>query len=248
VRSPEGEHAYDASAAPRGGGTLRPSPWGLPIRLAYVCKVQPSDIRVVRTEDELREIVKAPSQGMWDKDIGRIDEHARTLIAHSPLVLLATSNDDGTCDVSPRGDPPGSVLVLDDHRLVIADRPGNHRVDSFRNILRNPHVGLLFLVPGMTETLRVNGRGTIVSDAPFFDDLVVKGRRPRLALLVEVEELYMHCGKALLRSGVWRPETWPDRASLPTLGRIVKDQMNLKDVTVAELDEGLARDAATNQY
>ncbi|MET9250599.1 pyridoxamine 5'-phosphate oxidase family protein [Nonomuraea sp. NPDC003709] len=93
------------------------------------------------TEAELREIVKEPPQTIWDKDIARIDEHARTIIAHSPFVLLATSNSDGTCDVSPRGDPAGSVLVLDDHRLVLADRPGNHRLDSFRNVLDNPHVG-----------------------------------------------------------------------------------------------------------
>ncbi|MGI5271167.1 pyridoxamine 5'-phosphate oxidase family protein [Nonomuraea sp. CA-218870] len=200
------------------------------------------------TEAELREIVKEPARGSWDKDIARIDEHARTIIAHSPLVLLATSDLDGTCDVSPRGDPAGSVLVLDDHRLAFADRPGNHRVDSFRNLLRNPHVGLLFLVPGMNETLRVNGRATLVSDAPFFDDLTVRGRRPRLAVLVDVEELYVHCAKAFLRSSLWQPDTWPDRGSLPSLGRIAKDHLNLRNVSVEQLDEGLAQDSATNQY
>ncbi|MEV4678678.1 MULTISPECIES: pyridoxamine 5'-phosphate oxidase family protein [Actinomadura] len=210
--------------------------------------MQPSEIRAVRSEAELREIVREPSQVIWDKDIGRIDEHARTLIAHSPLVLLATSDAEGTCDVSPKGDPAGSVLVLDDHRLAIADRPGNHRVDGFRNVLRNPHVGLLFLVPGMNETLRVNGRATIVSDAPFFDDLAIKGRRPRLALLVEVEELYMHCAKAFLRSSLWQPETWPDRAKLPTLGRIIKDQVDLEGVSAEQIDEDLAVDAETNRY
>lgn len=210
--------------------------------------MQPSEIRAVRSEAELREIVREPSQVIWDKDIGRIDEHARTLIAHSPLVLLATSDAEGTCDVSPKGDPAGSVLVLDDHRLAIADRPGNHRVDGFRNVLRNPHVGLLFLVPGMNETLRVNGRATIVSDAPFFDDLAIKGRRPRLALLVEVEELYMHCAKAFLRSSLWQPETWPDRAKLPTLGRIIKDQVDLKGVSAEQIDADLAVDAETNRY
>ncbi|CNE31009.1 pyridoxamine 5'-phosphate oxidase-related FMN-binding protein [Mycobacterium tuberculosis] len=205
-------------------------------------------MRTVRTEAELREIVKEPSQVIWDKDIGRIDAHARTLIAHSPFVLVATSNPDGTCDVSPKGDPAGSVLVLDDHRLVIADRPGNHRVDGFRNILRNPHVGLLFLVPGMNETLRVNGRAALVSDAPFFDDLAVQGKRPRLALLVEVEELYMHCAKAFLRASLWRPETWPDRTSLPTLGRIMKDQIGLGNFSAEQIDEDLDRDAETNRY
>ncbi|GAA0944937.1 pyridoxamine 5'-phosphate oxidase family protein [Actinocorallia libanotica] len=207
-----------------------------------------SEIRTVGTEAELRAIVQEPSQVMWDKDIGRIDEHARTLIAHSPFVLVATANTDGTCDVSPKGDPAGSVLVLDDHRLAIADRPGNHRVDSFRNILRNPRVGLLFLVPGMNETLRVNGRAILVSDAPFFDDLAVQGKRPRLALVVEVEELYMHCAKALLRSSLWKPETWPDRSALPTLGQISKDQLRLKDIPAEEIDKGLDLDAATNRY
>ncbi|MEV4174266.1 pyridoxamine 5'-phosphate oxidase family protein [Nonomuraea sp. NPDC049709] len=207
-----------------------------------------SEIRTVGTQAELREIVKEPPQPIWDKDIARIDEHARTIIAHSPFVLLATSNSDGTCDVSPRGDPAGSVLVLDDHRLALADRPGNHRLDSLRNVLDNPHVGLLFIVPGMNETLRVNGRATLVSDAPFFDDLVVQGKRPRLAVLVEVEELYMHCAKAFLRSSLWKPETWPDRKSLPTLGRIAKDQLGLKGVSAKELDAGLDLDAETNRY
>lgn len=205
-------------------------------------------MRRVTTEAELREIVGEPHQFVLDKDIGRVDEHARTIIARSPLVLLATSDPDGSCDVSPRGDPAGSVLVLDDHTLVIADRPGNRRADSFRNLLRNPRVGLLFLVPGMAETLRVNGRATIVSDAPFFDDLAVRGKRPQLAIVVQVEELYMHCSKAFLRSSLWKPETWPDRESLPTLGRIAKDQMGLKNVTAEAIDADLALDAATNQY
>ncbi|MEU6751799.1 MSMEG_1061 family FMN-dependent PPOX-type flavoprotein [Spirillospora sp. NPDC046719] len=210
--------------------------------------MHPSEIRTVTTEAELREIVPEPPRPLWDKDIGRIDEHARTIIAHSPLVLLATSDAEGACDVSPRGDPAGSVLVLDSHRLALADRPGNHRADSFRNVLHNPRVGLLFLVPGMNETLRVNGRATLVSDAPFFDDLVVQGKRPRLALLVDVEELYMHCAKAFLRSSLWDPATWPDRGSLPTLGRIVKDHMGLKDLAADAIDADLAVDASTNRY
>ncbi|WP_062436539.1 pyridoxamine 5'-phosphate oxidase family protein [Herbidospora daliensis] len=204
-------------------------------------------MRTVETEEQLREIVKEPPQTAWDKDIARIDNHARTIIAHSPFVLLATADADGTCDVSPRGDPAGSVLVLDDHHLVLADRPGNHRVDSLRNVLRNPHVGLLFIVPGMNETLRVNGTATLVSDAPFFDDLVVQGKRPRLAVVVEVTELYMHCAKAFLRSSLWKPDTWPDRGSLPSLGRIAKDQMGLK-VPAKVIDAGLALDARTNRY
>ena len=205
-------------------------------------------MRVVSSEAELREVVKEPGRFVIDKDIGRIDEHARTLIAHSPLVLLATSDPDGTCDVSPRGDPAGSVLVLDDHTLAIADRPGNRRADSFRNLLRNPRAGLLFLVPGMAETLRVNGRATVVSDAPFFDDLEVRGKRPQLAVVVHVEELYMHCSKAFLRSSLWKPETWPDRKSLPTLGQITKDQIGITEVSADVIDADLDRDAVHNQY
>ncbi|MFG1946735.1 pyridoxamine 5'-phosphate oxidase family protein [Nonomuraea sp. NPDC048826] len=208
----------------------------------------PSEIRTVTTEAELRELVKEPARAAWDKDIAQIDEHARTIIAHSPFVLLATTGPDGTCDVSPRGDPAGSVLVLDDHRLALADRPGNHRLDSFRNVLHNPRVGMLFLVPGMNETLRVNGRATLVSDAPFFDDLTVQGKRPRLAMLVEVEELYMHCAKAFLRSALWQPETWPDRSTLPTLGRIAKDHLGLTRVSADAIDEDLALDARNNRY
>ncbi|MGW0803422.1 pyridoxamine 5'-phosphate oxidase family protein [Nonomuraea sp. NPDC002799] len=206
------------------------------------------EFRTVGTEAELREIVKDPPQPIWDKDIARIDEHARTIIAHSPFVLLATSRSDGTCDISPRGDPAGSVLVLDDHRLVLADRPGNQRLDSLRNVLDNPHAGLLFIVPGMNETLRVNGRATLVSDAPFFDDLMVQGKRPRLALLIDVEELFMHCSKAFLRSSLWKPESWPDRKSLPTLGRIAKDHLGIKGVPAKAIDAGLALDAKMNQY
>lgn len=205
-------------------------------------------MRPVTTEAELRELVKEPPARSWDKDIGRLDEHARTIIAHSPFVLLATSDPDGTCDVSPRGDPAGSVLVLDDHTLVLADRPGNRRLDSFRNLLRNPQAGLLFLVPGMNETLRVNGSTTLVSDAPFFDDLEVKGKRPELAVVVHVRELYMHCAKAFLRSSLWKPETWPDRDSLPSLGRIAKDQMNIKGVPANVLDAGLMLEARKTQY
>ncbi len=204
-------------------------------------------MQVVRTEAELREVRKEPPKGAWDKDIARIDGHARTLIEHSPFLLLATSGPDGSCDVSPRGEPPGGVLILDESTLAIPDRPGNRRLDSLRNILHNPQVGLLFVVPGMNETLRVNGTATIVRDAPFFDRMAVKGKRPQLALVVQVTELYLHCAKAFLRSGLWQPETWPDRDELPSAGRIIKDQMNLK-VPAKVLDAGLNLDSKHNQY
>jgi hypothetical protein len=202
---------------------------------------------IIDSHEALSEVVGEAAERTRQKVIDRIDEHARTLIAHSPFVLLATSAPDGSCDVSPRGDPAGSVLVLDEKTLVLADRPGNKLIDSFRNIVDNPHAGLLFLVPGMNETLRVNGRANLVSDAPFFDSLVVKGKRPKLAVVVEVEQLYMHCAKAFLRSSLWEPETWPDRSALPSMGTIMRDQMALP-MSAAELDASLDERALTEQY
>ncbi|SDZ47480.1 hypothetical protein SAMN05421504_12219 [Amycolatopsis xylanica] len=204
-------------------------------------------VTVVDTHEALTGIIGEVGEGAIRKDIGRIDPHARTLIENSPFVLLATSAPDGTCDVSPRGDPAGSVLVLDEKTLVIADRPGNHRVDNFRNIIDNPHVGLLFLVPGMNETLRVNGSAQLVSDGPFFDDLIVKDKRPQLAIVVTVDELYLHCAKAFLRSSLWKPETWPDRKSLPSAGRIFKDQLNIAADAEA-IDADLTARSIAHQY
>ncbi|WIY03980.1 pyridoxamine 5'-phosphate oxidase family protein [Amycolatopsis mongoliensis] len=201
----------------------------------------------IDTHEALRELLGEPKPRTRQKVLAHIDEHARTLIAHSPFVLLATSSPDGSCDVSPRGDPAGSVLVLDDRTLVLADRPGNKLIDSFRNIVDNPHAGLLFLVPGMNETLRVNGRARLVSDAPFFDSLVVRGKRPKLAVVIEVEELYMHCAKAFLRSSLWDPSTWPERSTLPTLGTILRDQLSLS-TSAEELDEDLNERSLTQQY
>ncbi|MEV4148558.1 pyridoxamine 5'-phosphate oxidase family protein [Amycolatopsis sp. NPDC049691] len=158
------------------------------------------------------------------KVIDRIDEHARV-----DRAFAVRAAGDGTA-----GRP-------------LRDRPGNKLIDSFRNIVDNPHAGLLFLVPGMNETLRVNGRATLVSDASFFDSLVVKGKRPKLAVVVEVEELYMHCAKAFLRSSLWDPATWPDRSTLPSLGTIPRDQMALP-ISADELDADLTERALTQQY
>jgi PPOX class probable FMN-dependent enzyme len=202
---------------------------------------------IIDSHEALREVIGEVAERTQKKIIDRIDEHARKLIAHSPFVLLATSAPDGGCDVSPRGDPAGSVLVLDDRTLVLADRPGNKLIDSFRNIVDNPHAGLLFLVPGMNETLRVNGRATLLSEAPFFDSLVVQGKRPKLAVVVEVEQVYMHCAKAFLRSSLWEPATWPDRSKLPSLGTILRDQMALP-ISAAELDADLNERALNQQY
>ena len=140
----------------------------------------------------------------------------------SPFLCLATSGADGSCDVSPRGDPPGFVKVLDDRTLLLPDRPGNRLADSHRNVLENPHVALLFVVPGVTDTFRVNGRASIVDDPELLEQCAVEGKSPKLGLLIEVEEAYTHCSKAFLRSQLWDPERYVDRSELPSPGALLK--------------------------
>lgn len=169
----------------------------------------------VGSVEELRAITGEPAPRVAGKVRDRLHPLDRQWLAAAPLLLVATSSPDGRCDVSPKGDPAGSVLVLDERTLVVPERPGNRRVDGLLNVLANAHVGLLALVPGRGDTLRVNGRATVVRDAPFFDDLVVQGHRPRLALVVEVEEVFYHCSKAFLRSRLWDPQSWQPDAVPP---------------------------------
>jgi PPOX class probable FMN-dependent enzyme len=136
--------------------------------------------------------------------------------------------------VSPKGDPPGFTLVLDDRTIALPERPGNRRADGFQNILTNPHVGLLYLVPGRGETLRINGRARLVRDAKFFDQLVVKGHRPQFAVVVEIEQIFFHCAKAFMRSSLWRPETW-DPDQLPSTAALVKSVQQTPE-TLEELE------------
>ncbi|TBO54900.1 pyridoxamine 5'-phosphate oxidase family protein [Streptomyces kasugaensis] len=192
-------------------------------------------IAEITSEAELRELIGEPSAHAAHKTRRRLHDMDRQWLAHSPFCLMATSDAEGRCDVSPKGDPAGFTHVLDDTTLVIPDRPGNRRLDGFMNVLGNPHVGLSYLLPGRGDTLRINGRARLLRDAPFFDELIVKGNRPRLALLVEVEEVYYHCSKAFLRSELWQPETWePD--ALPSRARIVK-RVEAQDVPLEALEE-----------
>ncbi|MCP2331004.1 MSMEG_1061 family FMN-dependent PPOX-type flavoprotein [Actinoalloteichus caeruleus] len=185
----------------------------------------PTTRRAVTSEAELREIVDDPLPAMANKAIPVIDEQSGRFIQASPFFLLATTGDGGALDVSPRGDPPGSVLVLDGGRsLAFADRPGNRRLDSLRNLLRNPGVGLLFLMPGRLETLRVNGRATVLRSAPYFDRLALEGTRPSLAVEVAVDELFVHCGRSFLRSSLWDPAGWPDPEAAPSTLAILESQ------------------------
>ncbi|MEU1822147.1 MULTISPECIES: pyridoxamine 5'-phosphate oxidase family protein [Streptomyces] len=165
-------------------------------------------ITEITSPEELRELLGEPTAAARDKVRTRLHDLDKEWLALSPFCLVATAAADGTCDVSPKGDPDGLALVLDDTTVVVPERPGNRRADGFFNVLSNPHVGLIFFIPGRGDTLRVNGRARIVRDAPFFDEMVVKGHRPRLALLVEIEEVFHHCSKAFLRSSLWKPETW----------------------------------------
>jgi PPOX class probable FMN-dependent enzyme len=156
---------------------------------------------------ELRELLGEPWPDVIDKVHDRLTDDDRAILTRSPFCLLATSDAGGNCDVSPRGDVPGFTHVLDSRTLALPDRPGNRRGDSFHNILDNPHAGLLYLIPGGKEVLRVNGRARILTDAPFFDAMTRDGRRPDLALLLEIDEIYLHCPMSLNRAGLWKPQS-----------------------------------------
>ena len=191
-------------------------------------------VQEITSEAELRELIGEPQPRDAHKVRHALDALDREWLAAAPFCLVATSDGTGMCDVSPKGDPAGFVLVLDDRTLVIPERPGNRRADGFRNVLANPHVGLIFLVPGRGDTLRVNGRARLLRDADFFDRLTVKGHRPAVALLVEVEEVFSHCSKAFLRSALWKPDTWrPDAA--PSRARMAAGQER-KGQSVEELE------------
>ena len=189
----------------------------------------------ITSEAQLRDLLGAPMPRAVTKELKALHRHHREWIEASPFCLIATAGADGTCDVSPKGDPAGFALVLDDRTIAIPERPGNRRADGYLNILGNPHVGLIFLVPGREETVRVNGRARLVRDAPFFDRMVVKGHRPPLAVVVEVEQVFFHCAKAFKRSALWRPETWPDADGLARMPRIIKDIQDTPE-TLEELE------------
>jgi PPOX class probable FMN-dependent enzyme len=181
--------------------------------------------------EQLRELYPPPRQRSLDKELDRIDDHCRRFIALAPFVLVASADGSGACDVSPKGGPPGFVRVLDDHRLAIPDATGNRRLDGLQNMLENPRVGLLFLIPGMGETLRVNGRVSLSRDAEVLAGLPTGGRPAALALIVHAEQVYLHCAKALIRSGLWRAETWPEQ--LPSAAEILSDHIGIGDVAAS---------------
>ena len=188
----------------------------------------------VSSEAELRDLLGEPAARSMTKERPRLHQRDREWLAASPFCLVATADAGGRCDVSPKGDPPGFTYIIDDRTIAVPDRPGNRRADGFRNVLANPYAGTIYLVPGRTETLRINGRARLLRDAPFFDEMIVKGNRPRLALVIDIETIFFHCAKAFMRSKMWRPETWhPD--VLPPHATIVKEVQDTPE-TLAELE------------
>ena len=157
----------------------------------------------VATLEELRAVIAPPSDLVTAKEISAFDDYCRDFIARSPFVLIASTDGQGSIDISPKGDPPGFVQVLDDTTLAIPDRPGNHRADTFVNVVQHPHVGLIFLIPGTKNTLRVRGKATIVRDLELRESMAIKGRIPTLALAVELTTAYFHCAKCIIRSELW---------------------------------------------
>jgi len=178
------------------------------------------DKTVIHDEAGLRCVLGEPSDLVRAKVRDRLDHLTRQFVERSPFVLLATSAPDGTCDVSPRGDPPGFVRILDERTLLLPERPGNRLADSLRNVLANPHVALLFLIPGIGDTLRVNGRATLVADEELLAPSTVEGKVPRAGFVIEVEEVFTHCSKAFLRAALWDPTRYVDRSELPSSGEI----------------------------
>ena len=189
--------------------------------------------KTIDSLQELRDSFGFPSGRAAEKEMSCLDKHARAFIELSPFLIIATATETGA-DASPKGDPPGFVKVLGDNQIFIPDRPGNSRVDTMRNLLINPQIGVIFLVPGMSETLRVNGRAKITTDDDLLSSSSVKGKTPKCGILVEIDEVYMHCAKSIIRSKLWDSESQIDRKTFPSLGKIFTDQIggghNAKEV------------------
>ena len=210
----------------------------------------PTDLSVIKDLKALREIHGETPAGVKAKIQTKLDEHSNNFIRRSPFLILSTSNDEG-CDASPRGDMPGFVEILDDSNLLIPERPGNRLADSLTNIVANPSAGLIFMIPGMNETLRINGRATITNDDRLLAKVAHKGKSPTLAIIIEIEQMYFHCPKAFIRSGLWNPELHMPREEFPTLGKIILEQIagkNVSEEAVSALDENLETDIKTNLY
>jgi PPOX class probable FMN-dependent enzyme len=180
----------------------------------------------VTSVEQLHAINGEPNQYILEKHTDYLTPLLVEFIAQVPYYLLSTSHADGSCDVSPRGDAPGAIKVLDARTIALPDRPGNRRIDSLRNIISNPHVGLLMLIPAVDETVRLNGRATITTDPELLETMQMQGKTPKLAIVVDIDEVYVHCARSILRAGLWSPNKWPDPDDIPTLAAIMAEQKN----------------------
>lgn len=191
----------------------------------------------IATRDELRNLYRRPADRVVLKELNRLDAHCRSFVGHSPFLVLASAGADGRVDASPRGDQPGFVQVADDHTLLIPDRPGNNRLDSLTNLIERPQAGAIFMIPGVDETLRVNGTIAIHDDDGLREGFAVEGRRPTTVLVMRVQQVYLHCAKAFMRSRLWDPSSWPTERPVPTLGEMIHDQ--IAEETPSETQEAM---------
>jgi PPOX class probable FMN-dependent enzyme len=182
-------------------------------------------VAAITTERQLRALYAAPAERALRKELDHLDRHCRRFIEYSPFVVLATADADGRQDATPRGGDPGFVHVADEHTLLLPDRPGNNRLDSLANLTQRPDVGLLFMVPGVDETLRVNGTAELRDDPDLTGRFEASGRSPRIVVRITVRQAYLHCAKALMRSRLWDPDVRIDRTGLPTMGQMLRDQI-----------------------
>ena len=200
----------------------------------------------ITTREHLEDHYGQPQGHLSRKELPKLNQHSKHFIALPPFLVLSTSAaNDGPADASPRGDAPGFVRVLDDATIAIPDRPGNRRTDSFHNVMENPEVGLLFMVPGMNEILRINGRARLTTEPELLASMEARGMAPRAALVVDIRDVYMHCGKAIIRADLWNPEMQIDRKDFPTLGRINQDWY---DVDGQAIDERIADEYVNKLY
>ncbi len=203
--------------------------------------------QVITSREEFRSIMPEPSELVTRKALDRLDKHCGVFINRAPFMVLATADSNGHIDVSPKGDPQGFVKIIDNTTLAIPDRPGNRRADSIENILQNPKVGLIFIIPGKTETLRVNGNALIVRDDDLRDSMKVQGQSPDFAIVVNVEEAFFHCSKCMIRSKLWEAECWPSLEGLPRLAETMVDAGEL-DISEEEMHKIVINDERERLY
>ena len=203
--------------------------------------------QIISTATEIREILGDVLFSQDTKVIDHIDEHCQMWIEHSTFAIISTSSNSGKVDVAPKGDPVGAYKILDKNTIAIADRPGNNRADTFTNIIENPQVGLMFIVPGRREVVRASGSAIIVKDPDLLASMSVNGKLPKLAIIIRVEEAMFHCGKAIVRSGLWTPEKWASIDGLPSYGQALVDHGKLS-IPVKDMQEGVEQHEAKTLY